>query len=154
MPAIGATFTVSSTLDDGSANTLRWAIEQMNAAGAGAHTIDISLPANSFINLTSDLPTIDNSAATIEIDGANAANCTISGGGVCRVFFVAAGNVGIHNVTTYLIPGTKVYDDEEIDNLTGGATDLDWFIYDLLQDVLTDGAGGETQTNTNGFLLP
>lgn len=99
MPAMGATFTVSSTLDDGSANTLRWAIEQVNSAGGGAHTIDISLAANSFINLASDLPTIDNSAAVIEIDGANAANCTISGGGVCRVFFVAAGNVGIYNVT-------------------------------------------------------
>ncbi len=45
-------------------------------------------------------------------------------------------------------------DDAVVDNLTGGATDLDWFVYNLLQDVLTDGAGGETKTTTNGFPMP
>lgn len=59
------------------------------------------------------------------------------------------------NGSTFLIPGTTVYDDEAIDNLTGGA-DLDWYIYALLEleDVLNDHEVGETETDTAGFLMP
>lgn len=64
------------------------------------------------------------------------------------------GTAGGLNGSTFLIPGTTVFDDEEIDQLTGGSVDLDWFIYDLLQDVLTDHAAGETETDTAGFLPP
>ncbi|MBX3413494.1 MAG: S8 family serine peptidase [Pirellulales bacterium] len=64
------------------------------------------------------------------------------------------GIAGGANGTTYLIPGTTVFDDESIDQLTGGAGDLDWYIYNLLEDVLTDHAAGETETDTSGFLLP
>jgi Ca2+-binding RTX toxin-like protein len=64
------------------------------------------------------------------------------------------GTPGGLNGSTFLTPGSTVYDDEVVDNLTGGATDLDWFVYNLLEDVLTDHAGGETQTDTDGFPLP
>lgn len=54
-----------------------------------------------------------------------------------------------------MISGTTVFDDEEIDNLTGGL-DLDWFIYALLEleDVLDDHEPGETETDTAGFVMP
>jgi hypothetical protein len=41
-----------------------------------------------------------------------------------------------------------------IDQLTGGAIDLDWFVYNLLEDSLTDHAVGETETDTAGFPAP
>jgi hypothetical protein len=65
-----------------------------------------------------------------------------------------SGTLGGANGTTYLIPGTTAFDDEAIDNLTGGATDLDWYIYNLLEDVLGDYEAGETETDTAGFLPP
>ncbi|MBX3413482.1 MAG: NF038122 family metalloprotease [Pirellulales bacterium] len=64
------------------------------------------------------------------------------------------GTPGGANGTTYLIPGATVFDDESIDQLTGGSVDLDWFFYNLLQDVLNDHAVGETETDTFGFLPP
>ncbi|MBX3411469.1 MAG: hypothetical protein KF708_02035 [Pirellulales bacterium] len=64
------------------------------------------------------------------------------------------GTAGGANGSTYLIPGTTVFDEGSVDHLTGGATDLDWFIYNLLQDVLNDHAAGETETDTSGFPLP
>ncbi|MBX3415824.1 MAG: hypothetical protein KF708_24285, partial [Pirellulales bacterium] len=63
------------------------------------------------------------------------------------------GTTGGANGTTYLIPGATVFDDEVIDQLTGGATDLDWFLYNLLQDILGDHEPGEEETDTAGFLL-
>lgn len=48
-----ATFQVTSTADTTAPGTLRWAINQGNAAGAGAHNITFALPAFSTITLTS-----------------------------------------------------------------------------------------------------
>lgn len=64
------------------------------------------------------------------------------------------GTPGGLNAGTFLVPGTTVYDDAAIDNLTGGASDLDWFIYNQLDDTLTDHAVGESVTNTSGFPFP
>jgi len=64
------------------------------------------------------------------------------------------GTAGGANGSTFLIAGTTVFDDEEVDTLTGGAIDLDWFIYNLLEDALGDHAGGETETDTFGFPIP
>jgi hypothetical protein len=47
------------------------------------------------------------------------------------------------------VPGTTVFDDGEVDNLTGGA-DMDWFLYNLMEDILNDHAAGETETDTFG----
>lgn len=55
---VPAVFTVSSTLDDGSVGTLRWAIEQANAT-AGLDTIQFQLASTATkISLQSALPTI------------------------------------------------------------------------------------------------
>ncbi|MBX3411751.1 MAG: PKD domain-containing protein [Pirellulales bacterium] len=64
------------------------------------------------------------------------------------------GTPGGANGTIYLIPGTTLFDDGEIDHLTGGATDLDWFLYNLLEDILADHEPGETETDTSLFPLP
>lgn len=58
--AVLASFTVTSTLDDGSAGTLRWAINQANAS-AGPHQIQFNIPGAGphSIQLTSALPTIN-----------------------------------------------------------------------------------------------
>ncbi len=92
-----ATFHVSSTADDGSAGTLRWAIEQANGAGAGSHSITFSVPANSQLLLASPLPELDNPGATIELDGAGAGGVTISGHNN-RVLFVHSGSWLVRNV--------------------------------------------------------
>ncbi|MBX3413996.1 MAG: choice-of-anchor D domain-containing protein [Pirellulales bacterium] len=63
------------------------------------------------------------------------------------------GTPGGANGATYFTLGTTVYDDEAEDLLTGGA-EIDWFLYNLMQDVLTDHAEGETETDTFGFPLP
>ena len=65
------------------------------------------------------------------------------------------GTAGGLNGTTYLTPGTTVYDDEAIDSLTGGL-DLDWYVYSLLEpeDLLNDHQPSETETDTAGFVLP
>jgi uncharacterized protein with beta-barrel porin domain len=91
-------FVVNSTADDGSAGTLRWAIEQANAGGAGTHSIGFSLAPNATVSLTSDLPMLNNSAGTISLDGAGANGLTIDGNGTHRALFVATGNVFIANV--------------------------------------------------------
>ena len=96
--ARATTFDVSSSADDGSAGTLRWAIEQANAAGAGNHSITFSLGANSTIDVSSPLPQLDNSAATIELDGIGAGGVTISGHVNHRVLFVYSGNWLVRNV--------------------------------------------------------
>jgi len=96
--ARAADFTVTNPNDDGSSGTLRWAIEQANAAGAGNHTISFSVPANSQIQLADDLPQLDNPAATIELDGVGAGRVTISGQDNHRVLFVNSGNWVVRNV--------------------------------------------------------
>jgi Ca2+-binding RTX toxin-like protein len=64
------------------------------------------------------------------------------------------GTAGGANGVTYLIPGSTVFDDGSVDDLTGGPIDLDWYVYNLLEDVLNDHAAGETETDTSGFPLP
>src|SRR6185312_11636495 len=90
---VGATLVVNSTADTNTAGTLRFAL---NNASDG-DTITVSLPANSAIQLTGDLPTITH-AITISGDAV-----TIDGRASYRPFFIdAAGrNVSISNLTVF-----------------------------------------------------
>jgi len=63
------------------------------------------------------------------------------------------GTSGGANGSTSFNLGTNVFDDGEVDSLSGG-TELDWYIYNLLEDALADHAPGEAETDTNGFPLP
>ena len=92
------TFVVNSSADDGSGGTLRWAIEQANAAGAGTQTISIQLAGGQSITLGSDLPMLDNPAGMIAIENGGASIVTIDGDESHRVFFVASGTVSISDV--------------------------------------------------------
>ncbi len=83
--ATASTFTVNNAGDNGS-GSLRQAIEDLNAAGGNGHTItfDSSL-AGQTITWSTNPPIIQ---AGVIIDGSNATNLTISGGGSNRVFFI------------------------------------------------------------------
>jgi len=63
------------------------------------------------------------------------------------------GTAGGLNSGVFLQPGTTVYDDEAVDNLTGGASELDWFVYSFFEDLVSDQQQGEEETDTQGFLL-
>jgi hypothetical protein len=86
-----ATFPVTSTADDGSTGTLRWAVAQADVAtspstiafslGGGAHTITLS-------GAQLDL---GNNSASITIDGPGAGLLSISGNEASRVFQVDGG---------------------------------------------------------------
>src|SRR6516225_5189939 len=54
-----AAYVVSSGLDDGSAGTLRWAINQANSTPAQASTIDIEVGYSTILLNGSQLPTIE-----------------------------------------------------------------------------------------------
>jgi outer membrane autotransporter protein len=95
--AQAATFTVNSMADDGTAGTLRWAMEQTIAAGAGSHTIDLQLGAPTTVTLTDDLPVFDDPAVTVEITSGSH-TLTIDGHHDHRVFVVVAGNVTLRNM--------------------------------------------------------
>ena len=60
-----ATFTVTKTFDDGSAGTLRWAIDQVNAANTSntAFTINFGVPAGSTILFATSGANADREAA-------------------------------------------------------------------------------------------
>jgi hypothetical protein len=91
-PAKG-TFDVTSTADDGSAGTLRWAIAQANSATTPS-TIDFDLGSpTETITLTKGELALKNTAAAISIDGPGAAVLSISGGYASRVFEVDKGVV-------------------------------------------------------------
>ncbi len=92
------TFRVTSTADDGSAGTLRWAINQANLAGAGTHNIRFNLPANSTISLTSQLPSLNNSSGTINIVGSGANGPVVSGASPDQVFVIQSGTTFIRNL--------------------------------------------------------
>ncbi len=92
--AMAADFSVNNPNDSGT-NSLRWAIEQVNAAGAGNHSITFSGGLDP-IELASNLPRIEGSGQTITIHGAGN---TVSGNETSRLFFVAAGDVTIENIT-------------------------------------------------------
>src|SRR5262245_55329080 len=87
---VPSTFTVLNTLDDGSAGTLRWAVDQANS-NAGADTIDFdsgvfSTPQT--ITLTGGQLTLSD-AATTTITGP-AAGVSLSGNNTSRVFGIAS----------------------------------------------------------------
>jgi predicted outer membrane repeat protein len=75
-----STFTVNSAADDGSAGTLRWAVEQSNK-NAGADVIQFQLPANSTINVNSTLTVTD----VLTIEGPGASALTVSGQGNTQI---------------------------------------------------------------------
>ncbi len=80
-------YVVNSTIDDGSAGTLRAAITSANS-DTQADTITFSLASPYTINLTSMLPVIENSYG-LTIDGNNGGNdVIINGPGADRIFFV------------------------------------------------------------------
>lgn len=97
LPALALDLVVTTTADSG-AGSLRDAIEQVNTAGGGGHTItfDSSL-ANQTITWASDPAII---TAGVSIDGSAASGLTVSGGSTYRVFFVdaASQSVGISNL--------------------------------------------------------
>lgn len=81
-----STFTVTSTLDDGGAGTLRWAVGQANST-AGADTIDFDSSFNTPRTITlggSQLDLSDTTGATT-ITGP-AGGVTVSGNDASRVF--------------------------------------------------------------------
>lgn len=85
-----ATITVTSAADSG-AGSLRAAL----AAANPGDTIAFSLPANSTIALSSELPVI---SQNLTIDGSGSTGLTVSGNGGSRVFFVNSGTVSISNL--------------------------------------------------------
>jgi VCBS repeat-containing protein len=90
---LSATFTVTSTDDSAPANfpnpgTLRWAVQQANAAPGGA-VINFNLNTPTTITLAQgDLELLNTTGGTVIIDGPGAGNLTISGGGHSNVFIV------------------------------------------------------------------
>lgn len=89
IPASAADFVVNNRSDDGSNGTLRWAINELNAAGAGKHTITFDQGLRP-INLTSNLPLIEGTNQIVSILGNGG---TVDGGQAHRVFFIASGDV-------------------------------------------------------------
>jgi VCBS repeat-containing protein len=90
---LSATFTVTGTDDSAPANfptpgTLRWAVQQANAASGGA-VINFNLNTKSMITLAQgDLELLNITGGTVLIDGPGAGDLTISGGGHSNVFVV------------------------------------------------------------------
>ncbi|EMI19833.1 serine protease [Rhodopirellula maiorica SM1] len=91
---MAADFEVQNHNDSGD-NSLRWAIEQVNAAGAGTHSITFASNLDP-IALASNLPMIVGTGQRITIHGAGN---TVSGQNTARLIFVAAGDVTIENIT-------------------------------------------------------
>src|SRR5262245_13795711 len=85
-----STFTVTSTSDDGSEGTLRWAVGHANAT-ADADTIefDSSFDTPRTISLTSGQLEFSDTTGETSITGPSG-SVTISGGGLSRVFQVDA----------------------------------------------------------------
>src|SRR5271166_6252856 len=84
-----STFTVTSTLDNGSAGTLRWAVGQANSAG-GAETIAFDskvFKTPQTITLTGSQLELTDTTGTETITGPKA-GVTVNGGGNSRVFLV------------------------------------------------------------------
>ena len=92
--ATAADFSVSNHNDTG-AGSLRAAIESLNVAGAGTHSITFASGLDP-IALVSNLPMITGIGQTITINGAGN---TVSGENTARLFFVAGGDVTIENMT-------------------------------------------------------
>ena len=87
-----STFTVASTLDDGSVGTLRWAVGQANSAG-GAETIAFDktvFKTPQIITLTGTQLELSDTTGTETITGPKA-GVTVSGGGHSRILQVDGG---------------------------------------------------------------
>ncbi len=87
-----STFTVTSTLDDGSVGTLRWAVGQANSAG-GAETVNFDkqvFKTPQTITLLGTQLELSDTTGTETITGPKA-DVTVSGGGASRVFQVDGG---------------------------------------------------------------
>jgi hypothetical protein len=87
-----STFTVTSTLDDGSVGTLRWAVGQANSTG-GAETIAFDqkvFKTPRTITLSGTQLELSDTSGTETITGPKA-GVTVSGGGLSRVFQVDGG---------------------------------------------------------------
>jgi len=97
-PLWATEYTVNSAADDGTAGTLRWAIEQANANPGSNDTITFDSGLSS-ISLSSGLPVIDKQGGTLSIEGSGASSLTIDGGSSSRAFFVHQGTVTIKDVT-------------------------------------------------------
>src|SRR5262249_38174499 len=88
---VPATFTVLNTLDDGSAGSLRWAVDQANSNGGEAPTAFAAGPCSAPqpTPLLAGQRTLSD-AATTTISGP-AAGVTVSGNGAGRVFGIDEG---------------------------------------------------------------
>ena len=101
-----STFTVTSTADNGSAGTLRWAVEQANASDQ-ASTINFSSQFNTpqKITLTGG-PLVLSNPATTTITGPGENVLTISGKNASRVFGITPGSAA--SLSGLTITGGKV----------------------------------------------
>lgn len=91
--AAGQTYNVTNTLDDGSAGSLRWAINQANG-WTGAATINIQSGLGT-IGITGPMPLLNNAAGITVIGNNN----TISGNDLYRPFFVQSGVLSLQDLT-------------------------------------------------------
>jgi hypothetical protein len=98
--AVPATFTVTSTADDGSSGTLRYAISQANASSDATNTINFNLPSGpQTIVLTQGALVLSNSHPTT-ILGTGANQLFISGNHTTTVFSISSGaTVALDNLT-------------------------------------------------------
>ena len=116
-----STFTVTSTLDNGSVGTLRWAVGQANSAG-GAETIDFDskvFKTPQTITLRGTQLELTDTTGTETITGPKA-GVTVSGGGLSRVFQVDRGVTA--TISGMTITGGSAANGGGLDNLDGTAT--------------------------------
>ncbi len=116
-----STFTVNSTLDNGSVGTLRWAVGQANSAG-GAETIAFDnkvFKTPQTITLTGTQLELTDTTGTETITGPKA-GVTVSGGGLSRVFQVDGGVTA--TISGLTITGGSAATGGGLENLAGTAT--------------------------------
>jgi hypothetical protein len=174
-----STYTVNSTLDDGSSGTLRWAITQANTVVTPGvpNTIDFNLPSSSTIKLETALPNL--SATNIVIQGPGASSliverdptlpgttefsvftvnngATVSISGLTIADGLATDGGGIYNAGTLTVTNSTISDNSATDG--GGiynAGTLTVTNSTLATNSATDGGGignSGTLTVTNSTL--
>lgn len=106
-------FTVNSLADTntgaGTSGTLRWCINQANAAGAGPHTITFdNTLSGGIVTLSSSLPVVSVSNVTIDGIGDGSGNITIdaNGGDITRYVFRANGTGDFATFKNFIIQNT------------------------------------------------
>jgi hypothetical protein len=96
VPPAPTSLVVTSTGDDGSDGTLRWAITQANATAGGIYD-SITFDTDGTISLTSSLPAI---VGTLTITGNGRTDTIIDGNNAYRPFYVGQGNsLTVSNMT-------------------------------------------------------